>query len=135
MSSELKTLVITGFTSEIAKAFLELACARTNNLKILRCGRNPDSDFRVDFSSAKQTREFIDWLAKTRPDYLFLNHGVLQGKRLSETADAVIAKRNQTPTKSFSTSRDVGNLVHFLLVEADNIQGENINVNGGIFIP
>jgi 3-oxoacyl-[acyl-carrier protein] reductase len=226
MSSESKTLVITGFTSEIAKSFLELACARTNNLKILRCGRNPDSDFRVDFSSAKQTREFIDWLAKTRPDYLFLNHGVLPGKRLSETADAVIdesvnvnlisyamviealpsfvalrtvvmssisgkagsfdtlyaackagvdvtirkvastlrpnsrlnavspgiisdagmtivrkdfdvleVKRNQTPTKSFSTSREVANLVHFLLFEADNIQGENINLNGGIFIP
>ena len=40
MTSTPKTLVITGFTSEIAKAFLEIALSRTANLNVLRCGRS-----------------------------------------------------------------------------------------------
>lgn len=203
-----------------------LALQRKNAVRVLRCGRGPDADFRVDFSSYSQTRHFIDWLRKTHPDYLFLNHGILPGKRLAETpgtmidqslrinlvsfamvievlpdfdglrtvvtssisgktgsfdtlyaackagidvaikkvaaslpptarlnavspgiivdarmttvrkdTDVLEVKRTQTPTKRFTTSMDVARLVYYLLFEAENMQGENINLNGGIYIP
>jgi len=43
--------------------------------------------------------------------------------------------RKQTPTQRFTTSRDIAYLAYYLLFDADNIQGENININGGIYIP
>ena len=49
--------------------------------------------------------------------------------------DVLEAKRQLAPTKAFTTSKDVARLVHYLLFEAGNIQGENININGGTFIP
>lgn len=222
----MKTLVITGYTSRIAEELLMLFLERKNNVRVLRCGKSSDADFRVDFSSYGETRDFIDWLRRTRPDYLFLNHGILPGKQLAETPDTMIdlslrinlisfamviemlpefdslrtvvmssisgktgsfdtlyasckagidvaikkmaaslppmarinavspgiivdarmttvrkdtavleAKRKQTPTQQFTTSLDVARLVYYLLFEAENMQGENINLNGGIYIP
>lgn len=43
-------------------------------------------------------------------------------------------KKNTTPTKQFTTSMDVARLVYYLMFEAQNMQGENINLNGGMFI-
>ncbi len=222
----MKTLILTGYKSQIAKELLMLALQRESNLRVLKCGRRPDADFQVDFSSYRQTREFIKWMRSIQPDYLFLNHGILPGKRLAETPDTVInkslrinlvsfamtieilpeiddlrtvvmssisgkagsfdtlyasckagvdvaikkvaaslppnarlnavspgiiadarmttarkdidvleVKRKQTPTQCFTTSRDVARLVGYLLFEAGNMQGENININGGMYIP
>jgi 3-oxoacyl-[acyl-carrier protein] reductase len=221
----MKKLVITGYTSRIAIEFADLLQQRGTDVRILRCGRHAESDYRVDFSSYDCIRSFIEWLRVTRPDYLLLNHGILPGMRLSAMADGAIeqalrvnlvsfamvievlpefdelrtvvmssisgkagsfdtlyaackagtdvairrvaaslppgarlnavspgiiadarmtlsradtevleAKRAQTPTRRFTTSRDVACLVYYLLFEAENMQGENINLNGGIFI-
>lgn len=43
-------------------------------------------------------------------------------------------KKNTTPTKQFTTSIDVAKLVYYIMFEAQNMQGENINLNGGMFI-
>lgn len=223
----MKKLVLTGHTSQIALELLELLKSKgRGNLQIVKCGRSPNSDRKVDFSSYDQTRAFIAWLRKSRPDYLFLNHGILPGKRLSDASDAIIdesyrvnlvsfamiiealpefnglstvvmssisgkagsfdtlyaaskagvdvlVKRtaaslppssrlnavspgiiadarmtivrtdaevlksalNATPTRQFTKSRDVASLVSFLLFDAENMLGENINLNGGRYIP
>ena len=220
-----KSLVITGYTSKIAEDFVAIALARNQNLQILRCGRRSDADFQVDFSSYDQTRAFVNWLIQLQPDYLFVNHGMLPGKRLNkmhkelidETLgtnlvsflmileellkcknlrtvvtssvsgkagsfdtlyasckagvdltiksiaklvpsnsrlnavspgiiadagmtlartdhDTLATKCGLTPTRHFTTSKDVAGLVYYILFESENIQGENININGGIFI-
>tara|TARA_Y100000590_G_C15656650_1_gene990897 strand:+ start:327 stop:989 length:663 start_codon:yes stop_codon:yes gene_type:complete len=41
-------------------------------------------------------------------------------------------KKNQTPTKKFTSSFEVANMVYYLLFNTGNINGENININGGI---
>ena len=43
-------------------------------------------------------------------------------------------KRRNTPTKQFTTSLDVAKLIYFILFESDNLSGENINLNGGMYI-
>lgn len=43
------------------------------------------------------------------------------------------AKKQLTPTKKFTTASEVAQMVHYLLFEARNINGENININGGLF--
>ena len=226
MAEPTKSLVMTGYSSQIAKDLVQICASRNSELRILRCGRSGEADYQVDFSSHAQTREFIAWLKRTNPDYLFLNHGILPGVRLAGSTDSIIdeavrtnlvsfamiievlpefdhlhtvvmssisgkvgsfdtlyaackagvdvalrgiaaslppnaranavspgiigdarmtlvrkdldvldAKRNRTPTKTFTTSREVAGLVYYLLFEGGNIQGENININGGIFIP
>jgi len=221
----MKTLVVTGYTSKIVEEFLILALARQPNLRVLKCGRGADADFQVDFALNRKTREFTNWLLSIQPSYLFLNHGILPGKRLKESSDAIIdeslrvnlvsfvmaieilpeidnlrtvvmssisgkagsfdtlyasckagldvavrkvaaslppnarlnaispgiiedarmttsrkdvgvleVRRKQTPTHCFTTSRDIAGLAYYLLFDAGNIQGENINVNGGFYI-
>lgn len=49
--------------------------------------------------------------------------------------DVLEAKRLLAPTKAFTTSMDVAGQVYCLLFEPGNIQDENININGGTFIP
>jgi NADP-dependent 3-hydroxy acid dehydrogenase YdfG len=43
--------------------------------------------------------------------------------------DTLATKCGLTPTKHFTTSKDVAGLVYYILFES-----ENININGGIFI-
>lgn len=226
MDERKKTFVLTGYSSQIAKELVRICVAQNASLRILKCGRSKQADLQVDFSSYEQTREFIAWLKLTNPDYLFLNHGILPGRRLADSTDSIIdealrtnlvsfamiievlpqfenlhtvvmssisgkigsfdtlyacckagvdvalksaaallppnaranavspgiiedarmtlvrkdqdvlkAKRQLAPTKTFTMSSDVARLVYYLLFEDGNIQGENININGGMFIP
>ena len=48
--------------------------------------------------------------------------------------DVLLKKKRLTPTQNFTTAREVAHLVYYLLFNCGNIHGENINVNGGIFI-
>jgi NAD(P)-dependent dehydrogenase (short-subunit alcohol dehydrogenase family) len=48
--------------------------------------------------------------------------------------DVLENKRINTPTKQFTTSLDVAKLIYYVLFEATNLLGENINLNGGMYI-
>ena len=39
--------------------------------------------------------------------------------------------KNSIPTKTFSTSLDVAKMIHYLFFEAKNINGADIDINGG----
>ena len=41
--------------------------------------------------------------------------------------------KNATPTKKFTTSKEVADLAKFIFFESKNIHGQNININGGLF--
>ena len=43
-------------------------------------------------------------------------------------------KMENTPTGEFCTSMEVAQLTYYLLFEARNLTGENINVNGGLYV-
>lgn len=219
----MKNIVITGYTSEISKSLIK-TISKKKNIRILKCGRKKSGDYVVDFSSYSSTRNFIAWLGEIKPDYIFLNHGILPGKKISAYSDDLIDetlkinlasycliidflpnlpntrtvitssisgkagsydslyaatksgldvlikctvkllssksrinaispgiikdakmtrirtdhqvlknKISSTPTKKLTTAKDVALLVHYLLFENENINGENININGGIF--
>jgi NAD(P)-dependent dehydrogenase (short-subunit alcohol dehydrogenase family) len=197
-----------------------------SSLEIIKCGRSDDADIKVDFESLDQTRRFCEKLVVSPPDYLFVNHGVLTGKKLYESqsddinksvrvnllsvimileslvniqkmrtvimssisgkvgsydtlyaackagVDVTIkncasvlpvnsrlnavspgiiedarmttvrkdlgileAKKQKTPTKKFTTSLEVATLIYYILFRSENLLGENINLNGGIYVP
>jgi len=41
-------------------------------------------------------------------------------------------KKRKTPTKKFTSSKEIAELVELLLINPKNINGENININGGL---
>lgn len=220
----MKKIIITGHTSSIAIALIETIKAKYPDLKIIKVGRSPDSDVKINFFELSDMKKFVTLLENEKPHYLFLNHGVLHGKKLNSMSDneiketiscnmlsylstlevlpslphlrtvlmssisakagsfatlyaaskagvdlvlkniikdlpatsrlnavspGIIAdakmttvrqdkdvlakKKEQTPTKEFTTSNEIAKTVHYLLFENDSINGENINVNGGIW--
>jgi len=48
--------------------------------------------------------------------------------------DVLAAKKQKTPTKVFCSSMEVAQLSYYLLFEARNLTGENLNVNGGMYV-
>ena len=53
----------------------------------------------------------------------------------SYTEEEITATAEKNPSKRLGTTEDTANLVLFLLSDkADYINGENINVNGGILL-
>ena len=48
--------------------------------------------------------------------------------------DVLAAKKKKTPTQVFCTSMEVAQLSYYLLFEAGNLTGENLNVNGGVYV-
>lgn len=48
--------------------------------------------------------------------------------------DVLAAKKQKTPTKVFCSSMEVAQLSYYLLFEARNLTGENLNVNGGVYV-
>ena len=55
--------------------------------------------------------------------------------RQSYTEEEIEATATKNPSKRLGTTEDTANLVLFLLSEqADYINGENVNVNGGILL-
>ena len=47
--------------------------------------------------------------------------------------EVLAAKAAATPTTEFTTALDVARLVEYLLFEATNMTGENVNLNGGLY--
>ncbi len=217
--------MITGYTSAIVEKLLSILKADGRELEIIRCGRDDTADIKVDFSSVAQTRVFCDQLFELNPDYFFINHGLLVGKKVNECREDEIAgmlnvnlisvlmimevltkiedlrtvtmssisgkagsydtlyaatkagvdvvlkctvpslpsssrlnaispgiiedarmtlvrkdldvlegKKNATPSKEFTTSSEVASLVSFLMFDSANINGENVNINGGLYV-
>lgn len=217
-----KKILITGHTSKIVIEFIKLL--NINNFKIITCGRSKFSDIKVDLSKINQIKKFILKINKIKPDYIFLNHGHLDGKktytlnpdaiqnsfnvnllsnililenfkkikntkivitssisggagsfdtlysacksglnvvakyyskqihsssRINLVSPGIISdaqmtldrkdfiilkqKKNETPTKKFTTSKEVAMLVFAIFFNLDNLNGENIHINGGIF--
>jgi len=87
-------LVVTGYTSEIAKSFFQLLEVK-QEISVIKCGRGEDADLTVDFSSPPSTKKFIEKLDGIEPRYLFLNHGVLPGKSLLESSEEEITNSVQ----------------------------------------
>ena len=48
--------------------------------------------------------------------------------------DVLAEKKQKTPTHVFCSSLEVAQLSYFLLFEAENLTGENLNVNGGMYV-
>ena len=48
--------------------------------------------------------------------------------------DVLAAKKKKTPTQRFCSSMEVAQLSYYLLFEAGNLTGENLNVNGGMYV-
>lgn len=221
MEKNSKKIIITGSSSNIARELI--IKLEKYNLKIFSCTGKKKSNYRFDFSSLHQIEKFIKFLKKIKPNYLFICHGVLQGKKLSKyskknitdtvninliskiriieevaniknlntvvissisgrdgsfdnlyaatqaginvIAKSIIKKihkssrlnivspgivfdakmtlvrkdfknlnikKRKTPTKKFTSSKEIAELVELLLINPKNINGENININGGL---
>ena len=220
----MKRLVVTGYNSSIAEALFEIVSQR-QEIEIIRCGRCEQADVIFDFSQLDDCRRFTSFVEKMTPDYLFLNHGLLVGDKLTDNSDQDITKtlyvnlvsvamvlerlvsinemrtvvmssisgkagsydtlyaatkagvdllvksfapqlppnsrlnaispgiiedarmtnvrtdldilaekKQKTPTQVFCSSMEVAQLSYFLLFEANNMTGENLNVNGGMYV-
>jgi NADP-dependent 3-hydroxy acid dehydrogenase YdfG len=221
MEKDRKKIIITGSTSKISKLLIK--DIKNKNLKIYSCTRNK-GEFNYDFANQKSILKFIKFLKKIKPNYLFLSHGVLFGKKLHKYSKIEIQKtifvnlisniqileaienisnlntilissisgklgsfdnlyaatksgldltvkkistkmkntsrlnvispgiiedakmteirtdfnnlkkiKNATPTKKFTTSKEVADIAKFIFFESKNIHGQNININGGLF--
>ena len=87
----MKRLVVTGYNSSIAEALFELVSQR-QEIEIIRCGRCEQADVIFDFSQLDDCRRFTSFVEKMTPDYLFLNHGLLVGDKLTDNSDQDITK-------------------------------------------
>ena len=79
-----KKLIVTGHTSEIFNKFIDILyqVSKLKSLEIIRCGRDKNADFKLDFSQYRSLKKFNDFLKKKKPNYIFLNHGYLCGKKI-----------------------------------------------------
>ena len=216
-------LIVTGYSSTIAKELFNII--DKTDLEIECCGRGQDADQQFDFAKFEDCKKFAEYVDKVRPDYLFLNHGYLPGKKLKEydetmlagalninlvslgiileyivqipnintvimssisgkagsydtmyaatkagvdvlvrshalqvqegsrinaispgiiedarmttvrkDLDVLAAKKAKTPTKNFTSSKEIAELCKLMLFTPGNMNGENINVNGGMYI-
>ena len=221
MEKNRKKIIITGSTSKISKLLIK--DIKNKNLKIYSCTKNK-GEFNYDFANQKSILKFIKFLKKIKPNYLFLSHGILIGKKLQKYSKIEIQKtifinlisniqileaienisnlntilissisgkvgsfdnlyaatksgldltvkkistkmkntsrlnvispgiiedakmteirtdfnilkkkKRATPTKKFTTSKEVADLAKFIFFESKNIHGQNININGGLF--
>lgn len=220
----MKKIIITGHTSTIAHNLIKLAQEKNPGIKVIKVGRSADSDFKINFFQLTDMRKFVDFVASEKANYLFINHGVLIGKKLNQMTELEIQetltcnmisyltlieslptinnlrtvvmssissklgsfatlyaasksgvdlavksiaptlpptsrlnavspgiitdtkmtqartdvhiieqKTQSTPTKQLTLSTDVAKAIAYLLFENENINGENLNINGGLF--
>jgi NAD(P)-dependent dehydrogenase (short-subunit alcohol dehydrogenase family) len=82
----------------------------------------------------------IKRLAKIIPNSSRLNAvspGIIEDAKMTtvrEDLHVLNEKKKQTPTNRFTKSIEVAKLIFYIFFKLDNIQGENININGGIYI-
>lgn len=220
----MKKIIITGHTSTIAQKLITKIKEKDPQIKIIKVGRSADSDVKINFFVLSDMKKFTTFLENEKANYLFLNHGILHGKKLQQMSETEIKetlhcnmlsylmtmeslpklsdlktvlmssisskagsyatlyaasksgmdvmiqsivkelpassrlnavspgiiqdtkmteartdlhildqKTNATPSKKLTQASDVANTVFYLLFENDNINGENININGGIY--
>lgn len=63
--------------------------------------------------------------------------GIISDARMTlsrRDTDVLGAKRARTPTREFAKSTEIARLAYFLFFESGQIQGESIDVNGGLYI-
>lgn len=66
-----------------------------------------------------------------------ISPGIIEDAKMTTVRtdlDVLALKKEKTPTQKFSTSLEVAKLTEFILFEASNLQGENINLNGGMYV-
>jgi NAD(P)-dependent dehydrogenase (short-subunit alcohol dehydrogenase family) len=80
----MKKILITGYSSKISEAFISLIDQKYPAIEKTFCGRRDNSDIKVDFSDNHSTKLFIQKIHEIKPQYLWLNHGVLFGKKAAE---------------------------------------------------
>ena len=90
------------------------------------------------------TKAGVDLLVKSfatqLPPNLRLNAispGIIEDTRMTNVRtdlDILAEKKKKTPTQVFCSSREVAQLYYFLLFEAKNMTGENLNVNGELYV-
>lgn len=220
----MKKIIITGHTSTISQNLMKLAQEKNPGIKIIKVGRSADSDLHINFFDLTDMRKFVDFVGSEKANYLFLNHGVLIGKKLNQMTQQEIQetltcnmisyltlmeslpminnlrtvvmssissklgsfatlyaasktgvdlavksiaptlpttsrlnavspgiisdtkmtqartdlhiieqKTQSTPTKQLTSSNDVAKAIAYLLFDNENINGENLNINGGLF--
>src|SRR5210317_1760431 len=89
MEKNRKKIIITGANSKISKLLIK--DIKNKNLKIYSCTRNK-GEFNYDFANQKSILKFIKFLKKIKPNYLFLSHGILFGKKLHKYSKIEIQK-------------------------------------------
>ena len=83
-------LLITGYTSSIAKELIKII-KENSNTELFLAGRKKDSSFYCDFSDFFSIKNFIsEIIHKNHFDYIFLNHGILLGKKALELSEKEI---------------------------------------------
>lgn len=66
-----------------------------------------------------------------------ISPGIIEDTRMTTVRtdlDVLAATKQKTPTQAFCTSLEIAQLSYYLLFEAANLTGENINVNGGLYV-
>ena len=66
-----------------------------------------------------------------------ISPGIIEDTRMTEVRsdlDVLRKKKEKTPTQIFCSSLEVARLSYFLLFECGNMTGENLNVNGGLYV-
>ncbi len=85
-------LLITGHSSLIAKELIKIIKAKTC-INIYTVGRQKVSNFNCDFADYSSIIKFIEEvLNENHFDYIFLNHGILLGKKALDLSEKEINK-------------------------------------------
>ncbi len=80
-------LLITGHSSTIAKELVKIIKIKSD-ADIYNVGRNKDSNFYCDFANYSSIMNFVEKvIEKKRFDYIFLNHGILLGKKALDLSE------------------------------------------------
>jgi len=124
MEKDTKKIIITGSSSNISKELL--IKLKKYNLKIFSCTGKKKSNYKFDFSSLHHIEKFIKFLKKIKPNYLFICHGVLQGKKLLK-----YSKKNITDTVNINLIskiriiEEVANIKNLNTVVISSISGRD----------
>ena len=83
-------LLISGHSSTIAQELIKMT-GSLDQLSILRVGRCDKSDFQCDFADYSSTKLFIEEVINQEHfDFVFLNHGILLGKKALDLTESEI---------------------------------------------
>ena len=83
-------LLITGYTSSIAEELIKIFNNKSD-LEIYLVGRKKKSNFYCDFADFLSIKNFIKKVIhKNHFDYIFLNHGILLGKKALDLSEKEI---------------------------------------------